>query len=359
MTRSLSNNVGNGRPNRYPLWDLFSCVLSRDTWRGGLLKTDSVNLLRLTSIWLLVALAGCAVERAADDIAAVPVEVLLYAEATRPDELRRIVVPVMLNEQGPFYFLLDTGATRTVIARSAVIRLALKMDEQKRVPIRSVSRVVRAPTVMMQSLQVGALQSREVHMPVLSGSTLDGIDGILGVDTLGSTKIFADFLNNQLRITSANGLPSDASRIAIPFNQVGRRPIMMDVYIGRIRVRAIVDTGCAHTLGNTALLKALLTQSRGKLETRPIEVTDATDANHPAQLAIIPSIIMGSAGAGYFDVSTLPVSFGEYSVFDTWQINDRPALLIGMDVLSKFDELAIDYRRKELQMVKAPVGQRD
>lgn len=68
---------------------------------------------------------------------------------------------------------------------------------------------------------------------------------------------------------------------------------------------------------------------------------------------------MGSAGAGYFDISTLPVSFGEYSVFDTWQINQRPALLIGMDVLGRFDELAIDYRRKELQMVKAPVAQRD
>ncbi len=307
-----------------------------------------MHLLRLTSGWMLVVLTGCAVSRpelAVDDPDTVPVEVLLYAESTRPDDLKRIVVPVMLNEQGPFYFLLDTGATRTVIAKTAVTRLALQTDEQRRVAIRGVSGVVRVPTVVMQSLHVGALQNNQVRMPVLSGLVLDGVDGILGVDILGDTKVTADFLNNHIRITTANGMPADNGRHIIEFAQVARRPIMVEVRIGAIRARAIVDTGCAHTLGNAELLKALQKQFRGQLAMRPTEITDATDTTLPAQLAMVPSIIVSSVG-----IQNLPVSFGEFSVFDIWGIDDRPALLIGMDVLSMVDELAIDYRRKELQI---------
>jgi len=305
-----------------------------------------------SGLGLLLALAGCMTtghEFGADDTVA-PVEVLLYTESTRHDELKRIVMPVMINEQGPFYFLLDTGATRTVMTQSTATRLTLPTDGQHRVAIRSLSNVIRVPTVIIQSLKVGTLQSNQLRMPVLSGSVLEGVDGILGVDILGNTKILADFSNNQIRITSANGMPTDATRDAIPFNQEGRRPIMMDVYVGHIRTRALIDTGCAHTLGNFALLKVLQKQARGKLETRPIEVTDATDTDQPAEVAILSSIVMGSPTAGYFNISVLPVSFGKYAVFDTWGVSNRPALLIGMDVLSKFDQLTIDYRRKELQV---------
>jgi Aspartyl protease len=299
-------------------------------------------------IAMLAALAGCAANNAvqpASSTATPPIEVLLYAESTRPDELKRIIVPVMLNEQGPFYFLLDTGATRTVIARSAVTRLGLQTDEQRRVGIRSVSSVMRVPTVMMPSLQVGALRSDQLRMPVLSGLVLNGVDGILGMDVLGDTKITADFLKSHVRITSATGAADDNGRLIIAFTQMARRPMMVDAWVGGIRTRAIIDTGCAHTLGNAALLKALQKRLPEPIALRATEISDATDATLPAQLALVPSMIVGRLG-----IQNLAVSFGEFSVFDTWQIDDRPALLIGMDVLSMVDELAIDYRRKELQV---------
>jgi len=315
--------------------------------------TIAMNLLRLACIGMLVALTGCAIntpELATDNAATPPAEVLLYAESTRPDELQRIVVPVMLNEQGPFYFLLDTGATRTVIAKSTVTQLALQIDEQQRVSIRSVSGVMRAPTVLVQSLQVGALQSAQVRMPVLTGVTLDGVDGILGVDTLGDTKVSADFLSNHVRITTANGVPADKDHMVIAFNQVARRPIMVDAWVNGIPTRVVVDTGCAHTLGNAELLRMLQKQPHGQVAMGDTEVTDATDTTLLAQLVMVPSITMGKLG-----IRNLPVSFGEFSVFDTWHINDRPAMLVGMDVLSLLQELTIDYRRKELQAVGMPV----
>jgi hypothetical protein len=42
--------------------------------------------------------------------------------------------------------------------------------------------------------------------------------------------------------------------------------------------------------------------------------------------------------------------FSDLHIFEYWQLNSRPALIIGMDVLGALDTLIIDYRRKELQI---------
>jgi hypothetical protein len=44
------------------------------------------------------------------------------------------------------------------------------------------------------------------------------------------------------------------------------------------------------------------------------------------------------------------VTFGDMHIFDTWQLNDKPALLIGMDILGVFDTLVIDNRRQEMHI---------
>ena len=49
-----------------------------------------------------------------------------YEAATRPDQIGRIVVPVMVNGNGPFLFVLDTGATSTVLTPQLVATLGLQ-----------------------------------------------------------------------------------------------------------------------------------------------------------------------------------------------------------------------------------------
>ncbi len=310
-----------------------------------------MNLLRLINIGILVALAGCATnqpELATDAAAAAPVEVLLYAESTRPDDQGRIVVPVMLNEQGPFYFMLDTGATHTVITQQALAQLGLQADERWPVLLRGVSSVKRVPTVVVDSLQAGSLQFNQLRMPVLSGLIVEGLDGILGIDSLGDNRISADFQNDSVRITDANGVLADKGYSVVAFHRIERPLIMINARVGRVPARAIIDTGGAHTLGNAALLKALQRQSGGKLAgARQGEVTDATNTTQPTLLAPVPNIAFGPVA-----VVNLPVSFGEFPVFDTWGVNDRPTLLIGMDALGLLNGLTIDYRRKQLHIAK-------
>ena len=275
-----------------------------------------------------------------------PAEVLLYAGATHPDPLGRIVVPVMLNEQGPFQFLLDTGATRTVLSETVATQLGLSPDRQQTVRIRSVMGLTLVPTVVIHSLQMGAFSKSQLRMPVLSNEALQSADGVLGVDSIGDTKIIADIKRQHIRIATATGSFAEQGRIVIAFEQIARQPLMVDARLGDIRVRAVVDTGCADTLGNAVLLKKLRRRLPAtQLSTHPTEILDATDTVVPAQVVGVPRVIIGK-----LLIDNLRVSFGEFSVFDTWHIDKEPVLLIGMDVLSQLDELAIDYRRKELQV---------
>jgi hypothetical protein len=59
----------------------------------------------------------------------------------------------------------------------------------------------------------------------------------------------------------------------------------------------------------------------------------------------IPSIV-----AGGLMVRNAEIMFSDLHIMDHWQLNSRPALIIGMDVLGSLDTLVIDYRRNELQI---------
>src|SRR5678815_1729892 len=47
------------------------------------------------------------------------------AGATGEDRLGRVVAPVSINNQGPFRFIVDTGANRSVVSRDLADRLGL------------------------------------------------------------------------------------------------------------------------------------------------------------------------------------------------------------------------------------------
>jgi hypothetical protein len=46
----------------------------------------------------------------------------------------------------------------------------------------------------------------------------------------------------------------------------------------------------------------------------------------------------------------LTVIVSDVAIFDLWDMAKRPAMLLGMDVLTQLDTLVIDYRRREMQI---------
>ena len=64
--------------------------------------------------------------------------------------------------------------------------------------------------------------------------------------------------------------------------------------------------------------------------------------DHNATTAILPDVL---------DVpDALFMLTGDMFIFDKWNMEKEPALLIGMDVIGSLDTLIIDYRMRELHM---------
>ena len=63
-------------------------------------------------------------------------------------------------------------------------------------------------------------------------------------------------------------------------------------------------------------------------------------------LLTTPTIFLGD-----LEVADLRVTFGDFDVFRLWNLENEPAIVIGMDVLGTVDALMIDYRRAELRVL--------
>jgi predicted aspartyl protease len=121
---------------------------------------------------------------------------------------------------------------------------------------------------------------------------------------------------------------------------------VVDAYIGGVPVKAVIDTGGQATLGNEALRLALAERRRRQQQDAyPDDVTGATLDVQVGSRVATPSLALGG-----IMVRNPAMTFADFAIFEHWKMTEKPAMLIGMDVLGLLDTLIIDYRRKELQV---------
>jgi predicted aspartyl protease len=280
----------------------------------------------------------------------------LYAIATRQSRVGMIVTSVMIDGRGPFRFMLDTGATRTVLASATVAKLALKINPADRILVRGVSGLTAVPVVHVSSVVSGALQLHDLVAPVLSGPVFNGLDGILGMDGLAGMKLTADFVRDQVMISASSAGSAAAARAGPAAPQplfttlqgqfVSQRLLLVRGRIDGVETAAVIDTGATHSLGNAALLARLKHGHSTALPAARDGVVDATDTIEAGSLQRIASMQLGNT-----DITNLHVIFGDYPVFKAWGLQDKPALLLGMDVLGSVADFSIDYGRAEIQVL--------
>lgn len=319
------------------------------TQRRKLLERGSPCLVPLVACLCLVG-SGCAGSPRSSsgehDASAAPAAVVLYRQAPRSDELSRLVVPVQLNGQGPFFFLLDTGAARSALTQTALDRLSVSVDEQHELVVLGVSGRRRVPTAVVDSFRVGDMEFREQRLPVIRAQVLEGLDGILSMDRLRDLHLTADFANAEVRIMNVGSGEAAPNALPMRFSSRSKELIVVEARIGEHTVPAIIDTGGAHTLGNVPLLNKLIADAGGVLDgVIPSRVTDATDTVLETWDSRVETLNIGSVA-----IDDLRVSFGRFAVFKLWGLNERPALLIGMDALSRTKSLSVDYRRREMAL---------
>ena len=262
---------------------------------------------------------------------------------TLTDLYRRMTAPVRVNGQGPFAFVVDTGANRSVISSELAAQLSLPLGPDQMVNDAAGMRLT--PTVTA-SLTIGARGETRVVMPVMPAATVGGL-GMLGVDRLDGRRLTLDFKAQQLRIES--GRPTrDPLDVVVPARSRHGQLTLVDADLAGAPITAFLDSGAQITIGNAPLL-ALARVKNPTSVWADCSIISAMGQTIAAVVADVPSLRVGG-----LSLSHLPVAFADLHTFHLWDLGKRPAMLLGVDVLSQFDYVSLDFVRGEVRFRLPP-----
>jgi hypothetical protein len=55
-------------------------------------------------------------------------------------------------------------------------------------------------------------------------------------------------------------------------------------------------------------------------------------------------------------IADVSLVYGQFHIFDVWQMNDKPALIVGMDVLGSVSAFRIDFRTQDVYVLGRYLG---
>lgn len=264
--------------------------------------------------------------------------------ATRADRHDRMTVPVRIGKQGPFAFLIDTGAERTVLSHDVAARLALVPSG--RATLVGVAGSQDVDLVDVEELALGRRSFYGLSAPLLDAAFI-GADGIVGLDSLQGQRVLLDFDRNRMAIGDAAMLGGNGGyEIVVQARRRSGQLIMANAQIDGVRTEVVIDTGADTSIGNRALQRALARRHKGET-TELISVTGQS---------ITADVGMGRAMTlEGLKVSNMAIAFADAPAFERLNMVRRPALLMGMAQLRLFHRVAIDFATRRI-LFDLPTG---
>ena len=274
-----------------------------------------------------------------------------YVAATRRDRVGRVMAPVYINDVGPFAFLVDTGASSSVIGPRVAARLKLVPAPERTKLLRGITGSERVPTVSIGRLTAGQIQLESRDLPMVEPRVFADADGIFGVDAFSQGCLFVNFAEKRVSILQTRcprvSEQWEVLRAEMRFGGLAVVPAR----IGKVKVHAIIDTGAERSLGNRALLVAAGLEKKLADPDSATVVSAATSQLVPGNIIKTPIFRMGSVA-----ITNMRIVFGDFEVFQLWEVNDEPAIVLGMDVLGTTSAMMLDFTRKELNILPSITG---
>ena len=146
-----------------------------------------------------------------------------------------------------------------------------------------------------------------------------------------------------LRIAVSRQLRRDPAVVAVKARRRNGQLTLVDAELAGIPLVAFLDSGAQNTIGNRALRAMALARDPTSrwVETPIISVTGQTIA---AEMADLPHLRIGG-----LSLPNWPVAFADLHTFHMWNMIDKPAILIGVDILSRFQTVCLDFARNEVR----------
>ncbi len=257
----------------------------------------------------------------------------------------RLTTEVFIDGRGPYHFLVDTGAERTLIAQEIAAQLALPQGRE--VMVEGIIRGQPSPLVRIGTLRMGSLVCRRLEVPVLPRAMLH-VDGYLGLDVLDRHRVIFDFRARTLTVTEPRGffssLWTDRDEAVVRTLGNSGRLRASDCLVNGVLASAFIDSGAEVSVSNPALYAALKRRAPAQTLVLGREgLYGVTGGSVLGSVINVDDIKVDELGLTYTNLVVAALQ-----VFEEWGLSRQPALLFGMDCLRRFQRVTIDYGRKEL-----------
>lgn len=274
-------------------------------------------------------------------------------DATLPtgmDSASRMTVPVMVNGQGPFNFVIDTGADRTVVSRELAERLALPQGGTAKLHAMGGASDVRL--VKIDRLDVSNRSARHIKAAALPYRYV-GADGLLGIDSLKGQRIIIDFKAGTMTLQPSQSPEADMSDggdviVVTAKTRLGQL-VLVDADANGQKVWVVVDTGAQNSVGNTQLRKLMLARDP-RTPITPIEMIDVLGQRTPADYTIVNKLRIGGILMG-----NAAIAFADAHPFKLFELQKKPSMLLGMESLKSFQRVSVDFAAKKIKFL-LPAG---
>jgi hypothetical protein len=255
-------------------------------------------------------------------------------------------VPVMINGQGPFTFVLDTGASMTTISKSLVDQSISKSlvdqlgiqtyEGEKKGAVGVGGNEVSVKTALLETFEIGGLAHQDEEVGVIDFESIFGSQGHCGYGVIGHSilknyKVRVHYGSLFLRMEKSNGYLSDDKLEWIPFNYLADTHLIgVPVFInGKGPIDHILDTGSSGNVMTPSVAVEL-----GVSEQLPNSAVEATGCSG-GESALLSDTIMGVMDLAIACPDGKKIDYG----------------IIGYPFLKDY-ELVIDYPNQKLALVK-------
>jgi predicted aspartyl protease len=265
------------------------------------------------------------------------------------DSAGRAVARISINGQGPFRFIIDTGANRSVLSQALATRLGLAHSGEGLV--HSIDGAAPAKLVNVDSLSFGGLRLSSGETPVLDGPMLADEHGLLGVDGMAGRLLHVDFTKQCVEIYESPAQMPMQGWLSVPARMRFGTMLIVQGQIRGVKVNVLLDTGSDLSLANEKFREALR-----DVATRSIEYKGDFAFTFGRPVVLERSVWTPRLNLGDTFVDNVIAYIGDFHIFDVWGLQNEPTLLIGVDVLARSREMAIDYERGVVYFRKRPRG---
>jgi predicted aspartyl protease len=258
-----------------------------------------------------------------------------------------ILVPVEVNDHGPFDFILDTGAGTSLLSLELANKLNVTVLGSKQG--QSAGGAVSVSLAKVESFAVGTARLPEVDVGIVDlkqiGAAVGAkIDGDLGYNFLKSFRISIDYEKCQLRLDDPRRLDvfNRESQTELPLRLASpAKPlILVEVYANRKGpFQFAIDTGTSTTAITPEIAKQL------RLKASPIGPGTTAGAQVAVTAGVLNSFMVGGA-----KIENMPIVIADFFAALSEAVGAPLDGIVGYNFLRNY-KVVIDYPNERFTLV--------